>query len=230
MVSEADRRRNQLGEAAVALGLSVSPAMLDRLMDYLQMLQRWNKVYNLTALRDPDEMLSHHLMDCLAMLPALQRHAASRTDDVSGAAPVGALRLLDVGSGAGLPGVVIAVLHPEWAVSCVDTVAKKASFIRQVGAELRLPNLHSLHARVEDLDAAKGVYDVITSRAFASLADFTAWSSGVLAAQGVWLALKGKPPTDEPAPLGVQMFHVEHLQVPGLEAQRCLVWMRRADR
>ena len=138
MVSDADlRRRQQLGDAAVALGLSVSPAMLDRLMDYLQMLQRWNKVYNLTALRDPDEMLSHHLVDCLAVLPALQRHVAGLVDGAGGAAPTGALRILDVGSGAGLPGVVIAVLRPDWQVSCVDTVAKKANFIRQVAAELR---------------------------------------------------------------------------------------------
>ncbi len=229
MVSDADlRRRQQLGDAAVALGLSVSPVMFDCLMDYLQMLQRWNKVYNLTALRDPDEMLSHHLMDCLAVLPALQRHVAGLVDGAAGAAPSGAPRILDVGSGAGLPGVVIAVLRPDWHVSCVDTVAKKASFIRQVGAELRLPNLQSLHARVENLDPAMGVYDVITSRAFASLADFTALSAGVLAAQGVWLAMKGKQPNDEPALPGVQVFHVEQLQVPGLEAQRCLVWLRRA--
>ena len=229
MVSDADlRRRPQRGDAAVALGLSVSPVMFDCLMDYLQMLQRWNKVYNLTALRDPDEMLSHHLMDCLAVLPALQRHVAGLVDGAAGAAPSGASRILDVGSGAGLPGVVIAVLRPDWHVSCVDTVAKKASFIRQVGAELRLPNLQSLHARVENLDPAMGVYDVITSRAFASLADFTALSAGVLAAQGVWLAMKGKQPNDEPALPGVQVFHVEQLQVPGLEAQRCLVWLRRA--
>ncbi len=229
MVSDADlRRRQQLRDAAVALGLSASPAMLDRLMDYLQMLQRWNKVYNLTALRDPDEMLSHHLVDCLAVLPALQRHVAGLVGGVAGDVQSRPLRILDVGSGAGLPGVVIAVLRPDWQVSCVDTVAKKASFIRQVGAELRLPNLQSLHARVESLDPAMGVYDVITSRAFASLADFTALSAGVLAAQGVWLAMKGKLPTDEPAPPGVQMFHVEQLQVPGLEAQRCLVWLRRA--
>ena len=229
MVSDADlRRRQQLGDAAVALGLSLSPAMLDRLMDYLQMLQRWNKVYNLTALRDPDEMLSHHLVDCLAVLPALQRHVAGLVGGVAGDVQSRPLRILDVGSGAGLPGVVIAVLRPDWHVSCVDTVAKKASFIRQVGAELRLPNLQSLHARVENLDPAMGVYDVITSRAFASLADFTALSAAVLAAQGVWLAMKGKLPTDETSPPGVQMFHVEQLQVPGLEAQRCLVWLRRA--
>ena len=230
MVSDADRgRRQQLGDAAVALGLSASPAMLDQLMDYLQMLQRWNKVYNLTALRDPDEMLSHHLVDCLAVLPALQRHVAGLVVGVAGDVQSKPVRILDVGSGAGLPGVVIAVLRPDWQVSCVDTVAKKASFIRQVSAELRLPNLQSLHARVESLDPAMGVYDVITSRAFASLADFTALSAGVLAAQGVWLAMKGKLPTDEPAPPRVQMFHVEQLQVPGLEAQRCLVWLRRAS-
>ena len=195
--------------------------MLDRLMAYLQMLQRWNKVYNLTALRDPDEMLTHHLLDCLAVLPAVERHVASRPHAEQ------AMRVLDVGSGAGLPGVVLAVLHPAWQVSCVDAVAKKASFIRQVGAELRLQNLHALHARVEQLAPSTGRFDLITSRAFASLADFTTLSAAVLAEQGVWMAMKGKVPTDEPAPPGVQMFHVEQLQVPGLEAQRCLVWLRR---
>jgi len=216
------RRRATLQQAAQRLGLTLDEAVIDRLMGYLQLLQRWNRVYNLTALRDPDEMLSHHLVDCMAVLPALQRHAAARG--------TAGLRILDVGSGGGLPGVVLAATHADWQVSCVDTVGKKATFIRQVAAELRLPNLQGLHARVETLDPAAGRYDVITSRAFASLADFTTLSAGVLAAQGVWLAMKGKLPGDEQAalPAGVQVFHVEQLQVPGLDAQRCLVWLKRS--
>ena len=194
-------------------------------MDYLALLQRWNKVYNLTSLRDPDEMLSHHLVDCLAVLPALRGWLAGRSGSQA-AAP----RLLDVGSGGGLPGVLLALLHPGWAVDCVDTVGKKVSFIRQVAADLRLPNLKGLHARVESLPAHAGRYDVITSRAFASLADFTALSAPLLADQGVWMAMKGKSPAEELAalPVGVQLFHVEQIQVPGLDAQRCLVWMRRS--
>ena len=122
--------------------------------------------------------------------------------------------------------MVIAICCPEIKVDCVDTVAKKAAFIRQVAATLRLPNLQGLHARVESLTEP---YDVISARAFASLGDFTSWSASALAAQGVWLAMKGKHPVDEMAvlPAGVEVFHVEQLAVPGLEAERCIVWMRR---
>jgi len=215
----------QLRAAAQALGLALDDTAVDRLCAYLALLQRWNRVYNLTALREPAEMLSHHLIDCLAVLPALRRHAAARADAGPG------LRLLDVGSGGGLPGVVLAVVEPAWDVSCVDTVAKKASFIRQVAAELRLPNLHGLHARVETLAPAGHRYDLITSRAFASLVDFTRLTRPLLAEQGVWAAMKGKLPADEQAalPADIDVFHVEQLQVPGLDAQRCLVWMRPAN-
>lgn len=243
-------RRDQLRAAAGAMGLSLDVAVVDRLLAYLQLLQRWNQVYNLTALRDPALMFSHHLLDCLAVVPAVHRWAAERqrSDEAAvderglgeGSLDREALRILDVGSGGGLPGVVLAAVEPAWQVSCVDTVAKKASFIRQVAAELRLSNLHGLHARVERLvpvaDAGAAVagpprrvgYDLITSRAFASLSDFTRLSVHLLAPQGVWVAMKGKPPGDEQAalPAGVEVFHVEQLQVPGLDAQRCLVWMR----
>lgn len=218
-------RRQQLQAAAITLGLALDDDVIDRLMAYLQLLQRWNRVYNLTSLSNPDEMLSHHLADCLAVIPALRRMAASLPRQHADSP----FRLLDVGSGGGLPGVVLAIVEPAWQVSCVDTVAKKATFIRQVAAELRLPNLLGLHARVETLAAASGGYDLITSRAFASLADFTALSCGALAPGGVWMAMKGKPPSDEQAalPADVLVFHVEQLRVPGLDAQRCLVWMRR---
>jgi len=228
MLSAADTaRRARLQQAADQLGLHLNDQHLDRLMAYLGLLQRWNKVYNLTALRDPDEMLSHHLVDCLAVLPALRALAARRAGE---AAPV-PLRILDVGSGGGLPGVVLAAIQPDWQVACVDTVAKKATFIRQVAAELRLPNLQGLHARVENLAPTDGRYDVITSRAFASLPDFTVLTRHLLTEQGVWMAMKGKLPAEEQAalPAEVQVFHVEQLQVPGLDAQRCLVWMRPAQ-
>ena len=171
-------------------------------------------------------MLSHHLVDCLAVLTPLRRQLAAQAVAGADAAP----HILDVGSGGGLPGVVLAAVEPGWQVDCVDTVAKKASFIRQVAAELGLPNLRGLHARVESLDPAARRYQLITSRAFASLADFSALTRPLLAEQGVWMAMKGKPPGDEQAalPASVQVFHVEQLAVPGLDAQRCLVWMRPA--
>jgi len=216
--------RTQLQSAAATIGLALEDDVIGRLMAYLQLLQRWNRVYNLTSLRTLDEMVSHHLADCMAVIPALRRAAASLPRHHADAQ----LRLLDVGSGGGLPGVVLAIVEPAWQVSCVDTVAKKATFIRQVAAELHLPNLQGLHARVEALRAAAGGFDLITSRAFASLADFTTLSRGALAPQGVWMAMKGKPPSEEQAalPADVQVFHVEQLQVPGLDAQRCLVWLR----
>lgn len=197
------------------LGLALSDIQVAQLLDYLGLIAKWTKVYNLTAVRDPQEMLTHHLLDSLATIGPLRRHTEGR-----------AIRLLDVGSGAGLPGVVIAICCPEIAVSCVDTVAKKAAFIQQVAATLKLPNLKGVHARVESLT---GPFDVISSRAFASLADFVNWSGSALGQGGAWLAMKGKHPADEIAalPPAVQMFHVEQLAVPGLDAERCIVWLRR---
>ena len=139
------------------------------------------------------------------------------------------MRVLDVGSGAGLPGVVLALARPDWSVCCVDAVAKKASFVRQVAGELKLANLQSRHARVESL--AEGAFDLIVSRAFASLRDFSQLTRNQLAADGCWCAMKGVVPDDEIAalPPDVEVFHVEPLVVPALDAQRCLVWMRPAS-
>ena len=201
----------------VALGLELNDDQVAKLLAYQDWVAKWNKVYNLTALRDPQEMLTHHLLDSLAAVAPLRRHLA--------AAGLEKPRLLDVGSGAGLPGAVFAIVCPELDVSCVDTVAKKALFIQQIAAALRLPNLHGIHARVENL---KQQWDVVSSRAFASLADFTSWSRQALAGQGVWLAMKGKHPADEIAALApdLELFHVEQLQVPGLDAERCIIWIR----
>ena len=205
-----------------ALGLELAPAQVDALMQFQELLGKWNKVYNLTAVRDPQEMLTHHLLDSLAAVPPLRRHVA-QTGQGSAARP--GARLLDVGSGGGLPGVVFAICCPEVDVSCVDTVAKKAAFIQQAAGTLGLSNLHGIHARVETL---AGPFDVVSCRAFAALADFTAWSRQALAPHGVWLAMKGRQPQDEIAalPAGVQVFHVEQLAVPGLDAERCICWMR----
>ncbi len=211
-------QRDALLKGAGALGVALSDAQCDALLGYLSLMQKWNGVYNLTALRNPAEMVTHHLLDSLAVLPPLRRHLAGRS-----------ARILDVGSGGGLPGVVLAIMEPDLEVTCVDSVGKKAIFIRQVGVELKLPNLGSVHARVEDLRLPP--FDVITSRAFASLADFTRLTRHLGGERCVWMALKGKQPDDEIAalPADWSMFHVEQLQVPDLNADRCLVWLRRAQ-
>ncbi|BDU54328.1 16S rRNA (guanine(527)-N(7))-methyltransferase RsmG [Limnohabitans sp. TEGF004] len=203
------------------LSLSLSGAQQAQLLAYMDLIGKWTKVYNLTAVRDANEMLTHHLLDSLAVVAPLRRELAKLV------LPEGQtqLSLLDVGAGAGLPGIVIAITCPEILVTCVDTVAKKAAFIQQVAATLKLPNLKGLHARVESLTRP---YDVVCSRAFASLVDFTAWSKSALASHGVWMAMKGKHPDQELAvlPESVKVFHVEQLQVPGLDAERCIIWMR----
>jgi 16S rRNA (guanine527-N7)-methyltransferase len=207
-----------LRKGLAALGLVLADAQVASLLAYLALIQKWNQVYNLTAVRDPAEMLTHHLLDSLAVIVPLRR----QLEALASAKPV---RLLDVGSGAGLPGVVVAICCSDITVHCVDAVAKKAAFVQQVAVSLKLPNLRGIHARVETLTER---YTVISSRAFASLADFTAWSAQTMAEQGIWMAMKGKPPLDELAalPERVAVFHVEQLRVPGLAAERCLVWMR----
>jgi 16S rRNA (guanine527-N7)-methyltransferase len=211
-----DALADPLRQGLVALGLELGESAQQQLLAYMALIQRWTRVYNLTAVRDPQHMLTHHLLDSLSALSPLMRHTQGRST-----------RLLDVGSGGGLPGVVLAICRPEVQVTCVDTVGKKAAFIQQVAASLRLPNLRGLHARVESVQEG---YDVICSRAFASLRDFAQWSQNALSPQGVWMAMKGKRPDDEIAdlPAQVQVFHVEPLTVPGLDADRCMVWMRHA--
>ncbi len=210
---------NGLREGVADLpGLELSDAQIACLLAYLDLIQKWTKVYNLTAVRNPAEMLTHHLLDSLAVIAPLRRQLAQLG--------LPAVRLLDVGSGAGLPGVVIAICCPDITVHCVDTVGKKAAFIQQVAVTLKLPNLRGVHARVENLTDQ---YQVVSSRAFASLVDFTQWSGAALAEEGVWMGMKGKHPADEIAalPATVSVFHVEQLVVPGLDAERCIVWMRK---
>ena len=208
-----------LKKGIAALGLDLPADAPERLLAFGHLLIKWNKVYNLTALRDPASMLTHHVFDSLSAIAPLQRQLGAMGLPTGG-------RLLDVGSGAGLPGVVMAVCCPTLAVACVDTVGKKAAFVQQVALELRLPNLRGVHARVESLTEQ---FDVVSSRAFASLVDFTTWSRAALAPHGVWLAMKGKHPADEIAalPTDVAVFHVEQLHVPALDAERCIVWLNR---
>lgn len=200
--------------SAAQLGLTLDEHACSRLTRYLDLLERWNRAYNLTAVRDRPSMRVQHVLDCLAVVAPLRRQCR------------GGGRLLDVGSGGGLPGVVIAIAVPEFDVTCIDAVGKKAAFVQQVAGSLELSNLRGVHGRVES-DIA-GHYDVITSRAFASLADFVATTRDRLTPGGCWAAMKGREPADEIAavPADVEVFHVEHLEVPGLPAERCIVWMR----
>lgn len=211
----------QLEQGLAALGLALTPAQQQQLLDYLAMLHKWNKVYNLTSVREPADMLRLHLLDCLAVLAPFQRALAETPSP----------KVLDVGAGGGLPGVVLAIGCPEVTVRCVDAVAKKMAFVRQASSALALPNLQAIHARVEDV---RDRYSLITSRAFASLADFAGLTAPLLQEGGVWMAMKGKHPHEEIAELQerapeVEVLHVEPLQVPGLDAERCLVWMRPAS-
>jgi len=204
-----------LVDGASALGITLTEEQGARLLAYMALLSKWNRVYNLTAVRKPSDMLVQHLLDSMAALTPLRRWTGGRPTSV-----------LDVGSGAGLPGIVWATLMPELTVTCVDAVSKKAAFIRQAAGELSMPNLLAVHARVEDMPG--GPFDIITSRAFASLANFVSLSWRHRHPGTVWLAMKAKAPTVEAdeLPSAVDLFHVEPLAVPGLLGDRCLVWMR----
>ncbi|RZI81178.1 MAG: 16S rRNA (guanine(527)-N(7))-methyltransferase RsmG [Rubrivivax sp.] len=194
---------------------ALTDAQIDQLLAYVSMMGQWGKTYNLTAVRNPADMLRLHLLDSLVVRAPLWRHLQGKGASI-----------LDVGSGGGLPGVVLAITMPQLEVTCVDAVAKKAAFVRQVAAELRLPNLRAEHSRVEDLKPKP--WQVITSRAFASLVDFVTLTQHLRAPDGVWMAMKGKHPGDEidALPPELAVFHVEQLKVPDLDAERCLVWMR----
>ena len=224
------------------MGLLLNDRQASQLQGYLGLIQKWNKVYNLTAIRDTKEMVTHHLLDSLAVISPLRNRLAGLAyeDDVAhdaGDNPVAAggglsktppflYRLLDVGSGAGLPGVVIAICCPDIHVTCIDAVAKKMAFVQQVATELKLTNLSARHVRVETLTEP---FDVITSRAFATLTDFVEGSRGALKpVTGIWMAMKAKDTVVERAALAadIDVFHVEPLRVPGLDAERHLVWMR----
>ena len=210
---------SRLAQACRQLELQTSEAQRDKLLRYVEQMQRWNRTYNLTAVRDCGQMLVQHVFDSLAVVQPIEAQAAARP-----------LRVMDVGSGAGLPGVVLAILHDQWQVQCVDAVDKKMAFVRQMSGVLDLPNLQASHARVETLPQAG--CDIVVSRAFASLPDFANLAGSHLSQEGVLLAMKGRIPEDEIAALKAQgawqVERIETLQVPELDAQRCLIWMRRA--
>lgn len=209
---------SRLIEGAAALGLTLQAAQIDALMRYARLLGVWGKVFNLSAVLDPKAMISHHLLDSLAAVPALDRWSHGRE-----------LRLLDVGSGAGLPGVPLAIARPDWSITTIDATAKKAAFVRQVAGELGLANLSALHGRVEHPRTGTGPgFNVVVSRAFSDLETLVESTRKQLATDGIWLAMKGLVPNAEIERLSsdVEVFHVEQLAVPGLNAARCLVWIR----
>jgi len=210
---------SRLAQACESLGIELAACRRQLLLQYLDQLQRWNRTYNLTALRDPGQMLVQHVFDSLAALPPIAEALAGTNDAC----------VMDVGSGAGLPGVVLAVARPDWRVCCVDAVEKKTAFVNQMAGVLRLPNLSARHARVEALAPAQ--CDLVVSRAFASLADFAALAGHHVRAGGTLLAMKGRRPEEEILALQErepwQVQRVQALDVPELQAQRCLIWMRR---
>jgi 16S rRNA (guanine527-N7)-methyltransferase len=199
-----------LADGAQAIGLEISESRIAKLMDYLALLAKWNAVYNLTAVRDPRHMVTQHLLDSLAAVPAFS----------------GAANVLDVGAGGGLPGMVLAIVRPDMNVSMIDTVHKKTAFLTQAKAELGLHNATIHTGRVEQLQTPHK-FDIITSRAFAELNDFVNWSGHLLKAGGRFIAMKGIMPSGEIArlPGGWKVVEVRPLNVPGLEAERHLVFI-----
>jgi 16S rRNA (guanine527-N7)-methyltransferase len=193
------------------LPLQLNEEQVEKLLDYLHLLNKWNAVYNLTSVRDPLEMVKLHLLDSLAAVPAFKE----------------AVNVLDVGAGGGLPGMVLAISRPDMKVSMIDTVHKKTAFLNQVKAELELGNVTVYTKKVQELEV-KTKFDVITSRAFADLSDFVNWSGHLLQEGGRFIALKGTAPAEErerlPAPWKVQKL--EPLAVPGLDAERHLVFIQ----
>lgn len=208
----------RLRTAAAEMQLEVSPAQEAALLKYLEQLHRWNRSYNLTAIRDVEQMLVQHVFDSLAVLQPIINILYKNTVDKV---------MVDVGSGAGLPGTVLAIMCPDATVHCVDTVEKKATFVRYVAGVLRLPNLHAHHARIETLPPFEA--DLVVSRAFASLLDFATLAGRHVGPKGHLLAMKGREPTEEIAELHEKstwrVAHVDPLQVPELDARRCLVWL-----
>lgn len=207
-----------LRDGAATLNLTLDLSTSERLIDYLALLTKWNAVYNLTAVRDPLQMVTQHLLDTLTILPAFSQSK----------------HVLDVGAGGGLPGMVLAIwaqqASPTMRISMVDTVHKKTAFLTQAKAELGLSNVTVYTCRVESLVVGQQ-FDVITSRAFAELADFVNWSAHLLAEEGQFIAMKGQFPVDEISslPSGWNVTEVRPLQVPGLKAERHLIFIKRVS-
>ena len=212
----------QLASDAAALGLSFDDVQIDRLQRYAALLMRWSKVHNLTAIDSAASVTTHHLLDSLAVVPPLCTLLGGRSD----------ARLLDVGSGGGLPAIPLAIALPDLAVTAIDKVGKKAAFLTQARVELGLRNFEAVHARVEAWRPTTA-FDVVVSRAFSALDEFVALTRHLLRPDGCWLAMKGQRPDDELAALAhapdVRVDSVATLRVPRLAAERHLVLLRPAS-
>lgn len=216
MLTNASECKKILENGIKILQLNISVQQINKLMAYLDLLTKWNAVYNLTSVRNPVDMVTQHLLDSLAAAFAFN-HAKN---------------ILDVGSGGGLPGIVLAIIYPDKQVAMCDTVNKKTAFLKQVKAELNLENATVYTGRVEQLDKqlrANASFDVITSRAFSELSNFVNWTGHLLSPEGCMIALKGQIPTSEMAqlPAGWKIKDIQAVNVPELNAQRHLLWLTR---
>ncbi|GGP22932.1 16S rRNA (guanine(527)-N(7))-methyltransferase RsmG [Silvimonas iriomotensis] len=202
-----------LNAGLAKLGLQLDEAQKQKLLEYTGLLEKWNKTYSLTAIREPERMVPHHLLDSLAPLPVFPAQANAR--------------ILDVGSGFGTPGIPLAIARPDWQLTLLDSNHKKTTFLRQALLELQLPNVSVVSERVEAW-RPEAPFDVITSRAFAELSEFVKLTRHLRAKGGTWAALKGVYPYEEIAllPKDVVATEVKQLQVPGLDAERCLVLIK----
>jgi 16S rRNA (guanine527-N7)-methyltransferase len=202
---------DELTQGARELGVDLSEVQHEKLLGYLALLIKWNKAYNLTAVRDPDEMVSRHLLDSLSVVPYIQGE-----------------RQLDVGSGGGMPGIPLAILFPDMKVTCLDSNGKKTRFLTQVKLELKLDNLEVIHSRAEAYRPELPFTGII-SRAFSSLEDFTQWTRHMGDTQTRWLAMKGLHPADElvALPADFRLESAQALAVPGCQGQRHLLILRR---
>ena len=208
--------------AAAILGLDLESVRLEQLLAYSDLLIKWNATYNLTAVREPQEILSRHIVDCLSIVTPIRRWRSRQ-------AALGRLQLLDVGTGAGLPGIIVAIAAPEIDVTCVDSVGKKIAFVTQAIASLALPNATALQIRVEQMYGRS--FDLVTSRAFAPLGSIVESTRHLVAPSGAWLAMKGSLSESEILPIrdAGMVFHVEPVKAPGLNEERCIVWINSKD-
>lgn len=210
--SHIENLRPVLESGLDALCIKLAKEQQDKIINYLIILSKWNSVYNLTAIRDPKEMMTHHVLDSLSAVPAFTE----------------AQNVLDVGSGGGLPGMILAICYPDKKISMIDTVSKKTAFLNQAKAELGLNNVTVYSARVESLQVNQR-FDVITSRAFSELNNFVNWSQHLLAEGGRFIAMKGVHPQGEMErlPEGWEVKEVRPLTVPGLDAERHLIFIQK---
>lgn len=208
------RHADELAQGALALGISLTAQQHEQLLAYLALLIKWNKAYNLTAVRNPDEMVSRHLLDSLSVVSFVAQYG----DD-----------WLDVGSGGGMPGIPLAIMFPERRFTLLDSNGKKTRFLTQVKLELKLNNLEVIHSRVEEFQPEQP-FSGISSRAFSSLEDFTHWTRHLGDANTHWLAMKGVHPDDElqALPADFRLQSCEVLKVPGCQGQRHLLILRRS--